>query len=504
MHRPTLWPCSTMRAGNHRPACGRALRIALWLGGVGALLLALLLRNPLFLIWRPFATPFVFAGPVAVLAAGGWRWRATERRPPIALLGLWLAALTVAASQYGVFAWRKHDVLAAPDAEARRLGAHMIVGYSDPGTVEMLAAKGLIGGVFVSSHNVRGRSPAAIRAQIDAWQAARQAAGLPPLIVSTDQEGGIVSRMSPPLSPMPSLAEVIAEAPDDEIDLMAFAYGERHGRELAALGINVNFAPLADLATAANRHRFDFRSLIGRRAIDADPGRVTPAVIGYAHGLEAHGVRATLKHFPGLGRVDADTHIVPATLAASERDLAASDWIPFRSGLRATQSLLMVGHATLPAIDAARPASRSAKVIDGIVRRRWGHDGLLVTDDLTMGAIVSQGLCSAGVDAINAGIDLLLVSYDADQYYEVFHCLLQASRCGKLVVEKLVASDRRLNALHASLRQVPGAPTLLRGETPASPARRPDSRNPVLPLVSASGCGIIRGLPAPASCLPDG
>jgi beta-N-acetylhexosaminidase len=479
----------------------QSVRVALWLGGVSALLLALLLRNPLFLIWRSYATPFVFAGPVAVLAAGGWRWRAAERRPPLALLALWLAVLAVAASQYGVFAWRKHEVLTAPDAEARRLGAHMIVGYTDPGTVKMLAGKGLIGGVFVSSHNVLGRSPAAIRAQIDTWQAARRAAGLPPLIVSTDQEGGIVSRMSPPLSPMPSLAEVIANARDDEIDLLAFAYGERHGRELAALGINVNFAPLADLATATTRHRFDFRSLIGRRAIDTDPGRVTPAVIGYAHGLEAHGVRATLKHFPGLGRVDADTHIVPATLAASERDLDARDWVPFRAGLRATQSLLMVGHATLPAIDAARPASRSAKVIDGVVRRRWGHDGLLVTDDLTMGAIVRQGLCSAGVDAINAGIDLLLVSYDADQYYEIFHCLLQASRAGKLASGKLAASDRRLNALHASFRHAPGSPKPIRAETPTAPRA---GRNPAFSLVCASGCGIIPGLPARASPLPDG
>ena len=281
----------------------------------------------------------------------------------------------------------------------------------------------------------------------------RKNAGLPPLIISTDQEGGIVSRMSPPLSRLPALADVIADARPEDIELLAFAYGEKHGHELAALGVNINFAPLADLSSPQERHRFDFRSLIGRRAIDPDPARVSPAVIGYAHGLETSGVRATLKHFPGLGRVTADTHVFPATLAASERDLEASDWIPFRAGLSATQSLLMVGHATLSAVDATRPASRSARVVRDIVRQRWKHEGVLVTDDLTMGAVVRHGLCSAGVDAINAGIDLLLVSYDAEQYYEIFHCLLEAEHRGKLERKTLEDSHYRLNRLLSSLDQ---------------------------------------------------
>ena len=168
-------------------------------------------------------------------------------------------------------------------------------------------------------------------------------------------------------------------------------------------------------------------------------------------------MRATLKHFPGLGRVTADTHFFSAALASSEHELEESDWIPFREGLRATQSLLMVGHATLSAVDAKRPASRSAKVIGGIVRERWGHQGVLVTDDLTMGAVVRQGLCSAGVDAINAGIDLLLVSYDAEQYYEIFYCLRQARARGTLNARLLGESQNRLALLQISLAKVPHA-----------------------------------------------
>lgn len=431
------------------------MRAVFWVSGSVALVMATLLRNPLFLVWRPLATPLVFAMALValyVLLVG--RFHARPGRQT-ALLVLWSGVLLVAGLQKGVFHWQKYRVLSSIDADARRIGEHLIVGYSDPVAMKMLVEKGLVGGIFISAHNVAGRSPASIRAEISALQNLRQAAGLPPLIVTTDQEGGIVSRMSPPLSRLPSLADVTASATQQDIEMLAFAYGEKQGRELAGLGINVNFAPLADLSSPAHGQRFDFRSLINRRAIDTDPARVSPAVIGYAHGLESSGVRATLKHFPGLGRVTADTHIFPATLATSARDLEASDWIPFREGLRATQSLLMVGHATLSAVDAKRPASRSAKVIGGIVRERWGHNGVLVTDDLTMGAIVRQGLCSAGVDAINAGIDLLLVSYDAEQYYGIFHCLRQARTRGTLNARRLDESQNRLDLLQKSLAIVP-------------------------------------------------
>lgn len=435
-------------------ASGRPTHLVLWSAGLLALPLAWLLRNPLLLQWRAVATPLVFGATMCALLFIGMRWRVmlAPSRRQTALLALWLCVGGLAGVQEGIFWWRKHQVLSSIDAQARQLGAHMVVGYSDSDALKILVEKGLVGGIFISAHNVKGRSSEAIRAEISVLQGLRQSAGLPPLIVSTDQEGGIVSRMSPPLSRLPPLAEIIADAKQEEIDLRAFAYGEQHGRELAALGVNINFAPLADLSTASERHRLDFRSLIGRRAIDADPARVSAAVIGYAHGLEVSGVRATLKHFPGLGRVTADTHVFPATLAASESDLESSDWVPFREGLRATQSLLMVGHATLSAVDATRPASRSGQVVRKIVRQRWGHDGVLVTDDLTMGAVVLQGLCSAGVDAINADIDLLLVSYDAQQYYEIFHCLRQAAQQETLDRTVLSSSHRRLGKLLESLR----------------------------------------------------
>lgn len=464
-------------------AIGRPLRHSLilngtlWSGGVIALLLAAHLRNPMLLLWRSPATWFLATVPFAIAGLLSLHRFRNGVRHSAALRLLWLSAMLVAGMQQGIFEWRKHQVLTelAPSIESAlpKLGQHLVVGFSDWQAVRVLAERGLIGGIFVTTQNIRGRSPEAIRSEISALQDSRVGAGLPPLIVTTDQEGGIVSRLSPPLSPMPPLAEVIGNARPDEIESLAFAYGRYQGRELAALGININLAPLADLSSRDDHHHFDFRSLIGRRAIGEDPLRVSAAVTGYAHGLEQAGLRATLKHFPGLGRVRSDTHIMPATLAASENDLESRDWIPFRHGLQATQSLLMVGHATLNAVDDGKPASLSEKVIQGIVRERWGHDGVLITDDLSMGAVVRHGLCSAGVEALNAGADLLLVSYDAEQFYEVLACLQQADRRGTLNTVRLNASHRRLETLQRSLKPrniAPGNPAYSTSATSAAPS----------------------------------
>ena len=422
---------------------------ALWLGALVALPLVYVLRNPVFLQWRGVGTPLLFAIIALALLTLVWQWRrqASHTARPWLLVGLWVVVLLLASWQEGAFQWRKHQLMHSADATTRALGAHFIIGYSNTTQVRELVSKGLVGGIYIGTATMQGKTPDAIQAEIAELQALRTSAGLPPLIVSTDQEGGIVQRMSPPLSSLPPLASVIAGARQEDIHDLSFAYGQQHGRELAAVGVNVNFAPLADLSSPAQRQRLDFRSLISQRAIDASPTRVSAAVIGYGQGLQAQGVLATLKHFPGLGRVKEDTHLFQAKLHTSTNELATTDWVPFREGLRSTQSLLMVGHATLTAVDATRPASLSAKVVQGIVREQWGHQGVIVTDDMSMGPVVQHGMCAAGVDAINAGVDLLLVSYDTDQYYQVLHCLVRARREGRLLTQRLADSDKRLAKL---------------------------------------------------------
>jgi beta-N-acetylhexosaminidase len=201
-------------------------------------------------------------------------------------------------------------VLRADGNAARELGRHFIAGYTSFDEVAPLAAKGLIGGIYVTRHNIEGRTADDLKSEIARLQSLRSAAELAPLIVAVDQEGGIVSHMSPPLTSLPALA-TLAALPRAERSSKAEAAGKTHGRELAALGITLNFAPVVDLLRPEMAHTLDFNSFISRRAIAADPEVVTEIALAYVRGLEASGVEATLKHFPSLGRVHEDTPSLP-------------------------------------------------------------------------------------------------------------------------------------------------------------------------------------------------
>jgi len=161
-------------------------------------------------------------------------------------------------------------------------------------------------------------------------------------------------------------------------------------------------------------------------------------------GLEESGVGATLKHFPGIGRVRTDTHHFSASLDTPVKELEATDWLPFREVLSHSRSALMVGHVTLTAVDPDRAASHSKRVVEGIIRDKWRYQGVVMTDDLVMGAIYQHDVCQAVVEAINAGVDLLLVAYDGAQFYRIFACALDGSRQGKLDMAMLRASEARL------------------------------------------------------------
>ncbi|MET4274655.1 MULTISPECIES: glycoside hydrolase family 3 N-terminal domain-containing protein [unclassified Bradyrhizobium] len=376
---------------------------------------------------------------VIVLLRRG-RWRSTAGK---LLVMLWCAPPLLMSAAHLKFELRKHDVLAASTAEARQLGPHFMVGYSSFPEVARLAEQGLIGGVYVTRHNIRGRTAEALRAEIAALQDKRRAAGLPPLVVAADQEGGIVGHLAPPLTKLPALATLAGLAPDDQ-QAKAAEFGRIHGRELAGLGVNLNLAPVLDLKPPVRRNRLDFHTLIGQRAIAADPAVVGAIASAYVRGLEESGVGGTLKHFPGIGRVRTDTHHFSANLDAPVKELEATDWLPFREVLSHSRSALMVGHVTLTAVDSDRAASHSKRVVEGIIRDKWGYQGIVMTDDLVMGAIYQHDVCQAVVEAINAGVDLLLVAYDGAQFYRIFACALDGSRQGKLDTAMLRVSEARL------------------------------------------------------------
>jgi len=219
---------------------------------------------------------------------------------------------------------------------------------------------------------------------------------------------------------------------------------------LAAIGVNQNLAPVLDLRPEPKRNRFDFNTLIGQRAISDDPAVVADIARAYVNGLEASGVGATVKHFPGLGRVRSDTHHFSADLDTPLDELESSDWIPFRKVLAGSKAQLMIGHVTLTAVDPDRAASHSKRVVDGIVRKKWNYQGIVITDDLVMGAIYQRNVCTAVVEALNAGVDLLLVAFDGAQFYRIFTCAIAASAGGRLDAAMLGDSEARLKRTFAA------------------------------------------------------
>jgi beta-N-acetylhexosaminidase len=419
--------------------------LSLWLLGLLLLVMSANLNDPYLIMLRGFGSAGLLVACLVVLGVLIYRGAPGRGMFGTLLVLLWcLPPLAMAAAKI-TFEARKQAVLRAEGAEVKDLGQHFITGYTSFANVAPLAEKGLIGGIYISHHNIEGRTAAALKSEIASLQELRRNAGLTPLIVAADQEGGIVSHLSPQLTSLPALSTLV-DLPPDRRARMAGEFGRTHGRELADLGVTLNFAPVVDLRRSQGRNPFDFNSLISRRAISDDPATVAEIAAAYVGGLEASGVGATVKHFPGMGRVQADTHHFRASLDTSLPELEASDWIPFREVLTRSNAVLMVGHVAVTAIDPARPASHAKGVIDGLIRKKWDFQGLIVTDDLVMGAISQHGVCAAVVEALNAGVDLLLVAYDGMQYYRMFDCALGAFARGGLDSTMLRDSDARLKS----------------------------------------------------------
>lgn len=423
------------------------LRIAL----IAMLLpLALGWRTPFLASWRIVALAALLALPLLLLAFEIWTLRRTQwravRLASGASLVLALVAFGTTAAIESTFRYKRAVVLAADPAELERFGRHFLIGYRRSDELQALLDRRAVAGVFLSALNVEGKSRDEVRRRIDQWQALRRAQNLPPLWIATDQEGGPVSRVSPPLMRQSSLAAVVALHADRAERLVALRhYAAHQGRELSGLGVNLNFSPVVDLNHGVNNPE-DRLSRISSRAISTDPAIVAEVAGLYCATLLQTGVHCTLKHFPGLGRVYEDTHRVTADLATPARELEQSDWVPFRQVMAQGAAFTMLSHARLTDIDRDRPASFSSAVVQGLLRDSWKHDGILVTDDFSMGAVTfsQEGVAGGAVAALNAGVDLLLVSYDPDQYFPMMYALLAAARDGRLRADMLEASAARL------------------------------------------------------------
>lgn len=390
------------------------------------------LKHPLMAWLGQLETPLLLA-----LALGGITWRRHWRgRLPVLLL---LAVVIVTLYREGEYQSQRSAVLAGGE-RMQAVGAHFIVGFSSFDELKPLAAQGLIGGIYLTRRNLRNRTLADVAADIAALQEIRQRAELPPLIVAGDQEGGPVSHLSPWLEAMPPLASV---ADGDDPAEQARQYGARQADGLATLGVNLNFGPVVDLRPAGGALPGDRLTRIATRAIAADPDTVDMIASAYIDGLSEHGVRATLKHFPGLGQVRQDTHFRAAQLDQPP-DALATDWQPFRQLAGRTGTAIMLGHVKLAAIDGEHAASHSAAVVEGLLRGEWNYDGVLITDDLNMGAVYDLGIGRVAGEALAAGVDLVLVSYDPRQVYRALYGAALALEQGEITDSQLRHSARRL------------------------------------------------------------
>lgn len=354
--------------------------------------------------------------------------------------------LVVAIFNEAKFQWHKYYVLHADTDNLQQLGKHIIVGYKSFDELSLLISKGGVNGVFMTKKNIKNKSYRQIKAEITRIQKISLDNGQARLMIATDQEGGIVSRFSPPLTKLPSLAEVTQDKEIITAKIEARKYGEIHGKELSSIGVNVNLSPVVDLKNNNKNNPLDFHSYINKRAISSNPIRVAEIALAYSLGLEEYAVIPTLKHFPGMGRVIDDTHHFESDVTVDRKILEEKDWIPFKFILKQSNSFMMLAHVILSKLDSV-PVSYSKKIIQTIIRQNWQYEGVLITDDLAMSSIYEgqHGLCKSSIMALNAGVDLLLVSYDDEKYYDVMYCLLKAKSENKLNLTMLLESRLRIN-----------------------------------------------------------
>jgi beta-N-acetylhexosaminidase len=293
-------------------------------------------------------------------------------------------------------------------------------------------------------------TPAQIRSLTASLQKLAWELNLPPLLIATDQEGGQLMAVGDG-TPLPgNMALGATRSPD-----LAFQAGIVLGRELASLGINVNYAPCVDVNVNP------YNPVVGIRSFGEDPRLVGELGAAMIRGIQSQGVAATAKHFPGHGDTSSDSHHGLAQIPHSIERLRAVEMQPFIAAMQADVQLMMTAHIGIPAIDGpdAPPATLSVKVIDGLLRRELGYDGVVVSDALNMRAI-GQGsdLGPNALRAAKAGVDLLLVSADPADQQHVYAALSNALQTGELSGQEMQTSLMRIARLKDWLGGGPPAP----------------------------------------------
>ena len=347
-------------------------------------------------------------------------------------------------------------------------------------------------------------SPEQVRTLTTALQKAAADAGRLPLLIAADQEGGQLNAFGPPATQFAGNMALGATRDPD----LARRVGAAIGLELAAMGVNVNYAPVCDVNTNPDN------PALGIRAFSDDPDLAAEMAAALISGMQSSGVAATVKHFPGIGHARVDSHHGLPVLDHDQRRLEQVELVPFRRALQDGVKLVMTGHFAIPALTgtAAVPATLSRFVMHDFLRGELGFEGIVITDAFDMGAITQgAGQIVDAVAALRADVDLLLLTADEDVRERLEAGLKLA--CSRGLLEDLHLAGPALRI--AELRKWVGAqaasdPDSIGCREHAELARLLAERsmtlmrndNALLPLRLPAGARILAVMPVPKNLTP--
>ena len=314
-------------------------------------------------------------------------------------------------------------------------GQRLMVGFDGTdlsADVKYLIKSLHVGGLILFRRNIE--SPGQVRDLCLSSQEYARSCGEPALFIAIDQEGGTVARLKNPFTEFPGNAHM--KGPQDAVEFARIS-----ARELRDVGINMNMAPVLDVAVDPRS------SIMKERAFGSDPEWVSRLGMAVIHHLQEGGVMAVAKHFPGIGRTTLDSHLDLPFLETNTQDLTAIDLAPFREAIKNGVSGMMLSHICYHSLDDQKPASLSKKIARDLLRHRLGYDGVVMTDDLDMGAIKKHHEVQTSLQQILAAdIDIALICHrspDMETAFEAIRSFQSMSpanrRLGEQSVHRIMA-----------------------------------------------------------------
>ena len=304
-----------------------------------------------------------------------------------------------------------------------------------------------IGGVVLFRHKNMGNL-AELRGLTAHLQRAAEESGQSPLLIAADQEGGQLIAVDQ-TTPFPGNMALGATGSEK----LTYKVGRALGRELSAVGVNVDFAPVCDVNSNPQN------PVIGTRSFGEDPELVARMSAALIRGLQSSGVAATAKHFPGHGDTSSDSHSRAPIVMQDAKRIHSVELAPFRAAVKSRVRLVMTAHIVMPALNGGSkelPATLSRKILHDLLRHKMRFNGVIVSDALDMHAI-EQGssYVAETIAAVAAGIDLLLFNHDLSRVEPACSNLVQAARRGLLSQDEICASARRILALKHWIKRQP-------------------------------------------------